>query len=36
MLPYSKNTFMYFEHLHFTVYHEIFSFLGFREEADSW
>lgn len=36
MLPYSKNIFMYFGHLHFTVCHEIFSFLGFREEADSW
>lgn len=36
MLPYSKNIFMYFGHLHFTVCREIFSFLGFREEADSW
>lgn len=27
---------MCFEHLHLTVYHEIFSFLSFREETDSW
>lgn len=35
MLPYSNSIFMYFGHLHFTVCHEIFSSLGFREEADS-
>lgn len=27
---------MCFEHLHLTIYHEIFSFLSFREETDSW